>query len=89
MLLLMLQQQTPASQVDFVFGYSLPLSTCVRKLPGGGAELMLPFSTPLKNVVVDELTVRVRLSCVPGLSGCSHACSGGLMPPGCFPGRRA
>ncbi len=46
-------------QVDFVFGYSLPLSACVKKLPGGRAELTLPFSTPLKNVVVDDLTVRV------------------------------
>ena len=88
-LLVMLQQQTPASQVDFVFGYSLPLSACVRKLPGGRAELTLPFSTPLKNVVVDDLTVRVRLSCVPGLSGCSHASSGGLWPPGWSPGRAA
>ena len=45
-----------------MFGYSLPLSACVRKLPGGRAELTIPFSTPLKNMVVDDLTVRVRSS---------------------------
>ena len=43
-----------------MFGYSLPLSACVKRLPGGRAELTLPFSTPLKNVVVDDLVVRVR-----------------------------
>jgi len=53
--------------VDFVFGYSLPLSACVKRLPGGRAELTLPFSTPLKNVVVDDLVVRVRRPPAPGL----------------------
>ena len=56
-------------QIKFIFGYSLKLQSVV-KTKGGVRTLTLPFSTPLQNVLVHDLTVKVSLA---------HAC----MSPTC------
>ncbi|KAK9814530.1 hypothetical protein WJX72_007425 [[Myrmecia] bisecta] len=48
-------------RVDFVFGYSLPLSSVAERLPGGRIKLRSMFTTPIEGVFVDDLTVKVIL----------------------------
>ena len=47
-------------QIKFIFGYSLKLQSVV-KTKGSVRTLTLPFSTPLQNVLVHDLTVKVSL----------------------------
>jgi oligosaccharyltransferase complex subunit alpha (ribophorin I) len=46
---------------DFSVGYSAPLRPFVRSKGWGRYVLAVPFLTPVKDVAVDEVTVRVRL----------------------------
>lgn len=48
-----------AVQVQFVFGYSLKLHTVVKSVKGGLRQLSIPFSTPILNLPVRDLTVKV------------------------------
>ena len=53
-------------QIKFIFGYSLKLQSVV-KTKGGVRTLSLPFSTPIQNALVHDLTVKVisLLACMP------------------------
>lgn len=44
-------------QVSFIFGYSMKLQSVVKTM-GGVRALTLPFSTPLQNTLVHDLTVK-------------------------------
>ena len=48
------------AQVDFVFGYSLPLGSVVSTGKGGVRKVELPFSSPIRDLLVQDLTVKVR-----------------------------
>lgn len=57
-------------KVNFVFGYSLPLSGYATRLGNGQVQLVQMFSTPIKDLLVDDLTVKVILwDCWHSLSG--------------------
>jgi len=45
---------------DFVFGYSLPLSPFVAKLPGGALQLTAWLGPAVRDLVTEDLTVKVR-----------------------------
>lgn len=51
-------------------GYSLKLHTVVNSLKGGLKQLSIPFSTPILNLPIQDLTVKVSLSRL--WSGHSH-----------------
>ena len=46
---------------DFVFGYSLPLSAFVMKSGDGVRTLRATLGPAVRELVVDNLTIRVRL----------------------------
>jgi oligosaccharyltransferase complex subunit alpha (ribophorin I) len=46
---------------NFTVGYSAPLKPFVKRKGWGEYVLSVPFMTPVKDVAVDEVTVRVRL----------------------------
>ncbi|BDA44122.1 Dolichyl-diphosphooligosaccharide-protein glycosyltransferase [Coccomyxa sp. Obi] len=48
-------------QVEFLLGYSLKLNTVVNTLKGGLRQLSIPFSTPILNLPIQDLTVKVVL----------------------------
>ena len=56
-------------QVSFIFGYSMKLQSVVKTM-GGVRALTLPFSTPIQNALVRDLTVKVSMSTSPGLVIC-------------------
>ncbi len=45
-----------------MFGYSLKLQTVVSSIKGGLRKLSIPFSTPILNLPIKDLTVKVCLS---------------------------
>ena len=45
--------------MDFVFGYSLPLATVVSRTKDGARKVELPFSSPIQNLLIADLTVKV------------------------------
>ena len=45
---------------DFVFGYSLPLSPFVAKLPGGTLQLTAWLGPAVRDLITEDLTVKVR-----------------------------
>ena len=47
-------------QVEFVFGYSLPLPAAVKRQGGGKYELSLQFSPAIAGIVIRNMTVKVR-----------------------------
>ncbi len=49
-------------QVDFNLGYSLPLSSFVKRA-GGLLRLRMPFGPPFDDVWVEEMVVRVSKWC--------------------------
>lgn len=51
-------------KTEFTFGYSLPLSSILTKGKGSN-QLEASFTSPFDRVVVDDLTVKVRLSRLP------------------------
>ncbi len=57
------------AQADFVFGYSLPLATVVSRAKGGLRQVELPFSSPIQNLLVADLTVKARTASLIALSG--------------------
>ena len=56
-------------QVSFIFGYSMKLQSVVKTM-GGMRALTLPFSTPLQNMLVHDLTVKVSIPRPLGLELC-------------------
>ena len=46
-------------QIKFIFGYSVKLQSVVKR-KGAVRTLTLPFSTPIQNTLVHDLTVKVR-----------------------------
>ena len=53
-------------QIKFIFGYSVKLQSVVKR-KGGVRTLTLPFSTPIQNILVHDLTMKVR-QCLNELS---------------------
>ena len=51
-------------QVDFVFGYSLPLHKVVKRLPNGRNELVLNFSPAIAGLVVRDIDIKVSGPCI-------------------------
>ena len=51
-------------KTEFTFGYSLPLSSILTKGKGSN-QLEASFTSPFDRVVVDDLTVKVRMSKLP------------------------
>ena len=51
-------------QVSFIFGYSMKLQSVVKTM-GAVRALTLPFSTPLQNTLVHDLTVKVSIIRTP------------------------
>ena len=51
-------------QVSFIFGYSMKLQSVVKTM-GGLRALTLPFSTPIQNTLVHDLTVKVSMTRSP------------------------
>lgn len=47
-------------QVEFTFGYSLPLERAVRKLSTGQYELALQFSPAIAGLVVRNMDIKVK-----------------------------
>lgn len=47
--------------LQFLFGWSMPLQECVRKLPSGRLLFEAPIGPSVHNLVVDKLTVKVVL----------------------------
>eukprot|EP00898_Chlorokybus_atmophyticus_P004862 jgi/Chlat1/5377/Chrsp35S05296 len=45
----------------FTFGYSLPLDKYLTKRKSGELVLQLPFASPIEDVTVEDLTVRIAL----------------------------
>ena len=43
-----------------MFGYSLPLGSVVSTAKGGVRKVELPFSSPIRDLLVQDLTVKVR-----------------------------
>lgn len=50
-------------QVTFTIGYGVPLEDFVFKTPEGLRFLNMTFGSPFVNVVVEDLTVKVRSWC--------------------------
>ena len=49
--------------VDFVFGYSLPLTPFVAKLPGGALRLTASLGPAVRDLITEDLTVKVGGHC--------------------------
>ena len=48
-----------------MFGYSLPLSPFVAKLPGGALQLTAWLGPAVRDLVTEDLTVKVRGQWMP------------------------
>ena len=59
-------------QVSFIFGYSMKLQSVVKTM-GGVRALTLPFSTPLQNTLVHDLTVKVSNIRPPEMLSLAHS----------------
>ena len=51
-------------QVEFVFGYSLPLREVVYKGAGGALKAVSLFGTPLAGLIVDDITNKVGVGAI-------------------------
>ena len=59
-------------QVSFIFGYSMKLQSVVKTM-GGVRALTLPFSTPIQNTLVHDLTVKVSIIWTPEMVRLVHS----------------
>ena len=56
-------RQCNATQADFKFGYSLPLSSVAQRAPNGTYQLRLKFSPAIAGLVIKDLMLKV-LPCI-------------------------
>ena len=70
--------------MDFVFGYSLPLGSVVSTAKGGVRKVELPFSSPIRDLLVQDLTVKVR-TCALLVQDLTVKVARALLPPALKP----